>query len=251
MNPTYAEIYDTLKKTGLRIGSRYGQTYETLGDVVDYEAGEVPLRRGLNLKLGFMEACLVLAGRHDVAAIARVAPKAELGLFTSSMSYGPRLVDRLPGVVSALEQDRLTRQAFAFVGSPDDGPTADLPCTVGTQYLLRQNVLRSVVFMRSWDVTRGLPYDMIVQGMLNQAIARCLGATPGMIRTIAGSFHLYESQSEKRPTGRTARFALSDDVPRDWEGIVGWAKGYVDSGLADYPPGLLLDGLPVEKAVTA
>lgn len=230
MHPPYEQLFIETTLRGLPVPSRYGPTRELLGHSVQYEAGEMISRRGFNESLGFMELMQVLAGVHDPQAIQKVAPNAQLELFTQKMSYGPRLLHQMDLVIWALQDDPNTRQAVAFIGEPDDHPSNDLPCTLTVQFLQREGFLHSIVSMRSWDITRGLSYDIIVQGGLLMAVARCLNAQPGIVQTTAGSMHVYEDQMDKVPTeDRGRRFSFNAHVPRTWEEIQDWARVEVDA----------------------
>lgn len=245
MKPTYEQIYTTLQVSGERVPSRMGDTYEMLGAPVGWQAGEIPPRRGLNLGLGFMELLQGIAGVFDVEQIKRVAPRAQHELFTEQMAYGPRLAPQIPDIIAKLRADPLTRQAVAFIGSAKDGPSDGLPCTLSLQFLLRHGRLNLVTSMRSWDVSRGLPYDVMFQGGYLMAVARCLNAEPGWCCCQAGSMHLYEDQVKKMPGGPERRFRLAERMPTDWRGFQTWASWHIPT-MEQVPDGVLLEEFSVD-----
>lgn len=232
MNPSYSELFEELEANGEVVMSRHGPTLERLGVAVTFEAGEMVTRAGIRDALGFMELMQIVAGVFDPEAIKRVAPRANHELFTAQMAYGPRIVGQVPAILEKLEADPDTRQAVLFIGSPEDGPTNQQPCTTTMQFLLRsieggEPQLNVVSSMRSWDVTRGLAYDVMFQGGLTMALARCLDVPAGVIRCTAGSLHLYEDEAHKRPQDVDRRFRFMDRVPRDWFGLQEWAMDEV------------------------
>lgn len=228
MNPPYQEILAFLHMEGLETPSRYGPTREAVGVNVKWVPGEMVARVGANPALGFMELMQILAGDFDLDAIERVAPKAELSLFTRAMSYGPRIAEQVPGIIAALENDSLTRQAVLYIGKPEDGPTPAQPCTTCIQYIVREGKLVSLATMRSWDVVKGLTYDVVFQGGLAMAVARCLDVEAAVCLCSAGSFHMYEADAAKQALpGRVDRFQYTRAVPKTWPGIVEWAHGQV------------------------
>lgn len=241
MEPTYEQIYLYLRVNGMVTSSRMGSTYEVLGEPVTWVPGLIPPRTGLNLGLGFMELLQGLAGVFDPEQIRRVAPKAQHELFTEQMAYGPRLAWQMEYLIAAIRRDPYTRQAVAFIGSERDGPTNALPCTLSMQFLARDGQLNLVTAMRSWDISRGMPYDMMFQGGYLMALARCLGLDPGWCCCTAGSLHLYEDQAAKRPGGRERSFRFDDSVPRHWAGIQDWARAQIPT-MQRIPDGILIEG---------
>lgn len=243
MEPTYEQIYTALRVDGDCVPSRMGDTYETLAEPVTWEAGYIVPRQGLNLALGFMELLQGIAGIFDPEQIKRVAPKAQHELFTEQMAYGPRLAPQIPGIIDKLQADPLTRQAVAFIGSAKDGPSDSLPCTLSLQFLARQGDLNLITSMRSWDVSRGLPYDMIFQSGYLMALARCLGLRPGWCCCMAGSLHLYEDQVRKLPVGKERSFRFDNGkVPCTWESLQLWAEFWVEH-MTRVPDGIVVEDI--------
>jgi hypothetical protein len=239
VTPTYKELVD-LALHGDRVDSRYGQTLEALGLVVRSEPGELPRRRGINRRLGWAEALMVIGGTFDADVLRSVAPRADHSLFTGPMAYGPRLKEQLPGVVDALKCDPTTRQATVFVGSKFDGPTNAQPCTSAISFIQRAGYLHAFVSMRSWDLLTGLPYDLMVFHALTAALAWCLtpdrpgspqvsiksSVQPGMVQVQAASAHVYveKNVATSVPLGSTVRFKLAESLPHWWEGLARRAR---------------------------
>lgn len=224
----YTEMVADVARYGDRIPSRYGDTREVLGVAWRRHASAAVRRSGMNPKIGYMELCQLIAGVYDPAAIERVAPNAQHALFTEKMAYGPRLRDQIPRVMLALRNDPGTRQAVMFVGSEGDGPSPSLPCTCTIQFLLRGG-LQCVVSMRSWDLLKGLPYDLIMFGGLQQVVARCLGTGAGLLQVNAASAHIYltDVAADKLPEPGRRVFRAHFAGATKWEDAVALAADIV------------------------
>lgn len=234
----YDTLVDTVRRHGREVPSRYGPTREISGITVVVPAGALVSRERLSEGIGWQELLQLLAGEFDPGAIARVAPRARLELFTEDMAYGPRLRRQVPAVLEALRADPDTRQGVLFAGSAEDGPTPRQPCTGTIQLLLREGNLSAFVSMRSWDLVKGLPYDLTMFGGLVLAAARNLAVRPGGVAVTAASAHVYDEDTHEVRRSRRA-FRLGDEVPTDWEGLRSWAgEEYRRLGRGEVPRGI-------------
>jgi len=117
-------------------------------------------------------------------------------------SYGPRYKSQRNNVIERLNEDRGTRQAVMTLWRKNpplmiDGiRLKDIPCTVALQWLIRDNVIHTIVTMRSSDAGLGLPYDMLTFTCMTADIASTLDDPPelGTCYINAGSRHIYEDQ---------------------------------------------------------
>lgn len=220
--PTVPLAADVLK-FGRPVASRYGPSLELIGGQFEMLSGGLIERQGINWSLGWMELLQFVAGTYDLSAIKRVAPKANHSLFTYEMAYGPRIYDQMIELLHTLSVNPETRQAVLFIGKPEDGPTSCLPCTLTMQFLIRDGRLNGVVSMRSWDLCRGLPYDIMMFSGLLKIVARCLEIPDGLLIVTAGSAHVYQDQMDKLPCLSSTRWRFTEDAPTSWIGFVGWA----------------------------
>lgn len=241
---TYHDYVTSIQVAGIEVNSRHGKCIEyPIPRTLHVEAGLLVKRLGINYSLGWMEMLQFIGGVFDPDAIKRVAPRANHELFTSQMAYGPRVVDQVPKIIEKLRSDPMTRQAIMFIGHPDDGPTDAQPCTVSMQFILRHGVLRTCVTMRSWDLVKGIAYDvMMFSGMLN-AVANVLGAIPGALFVTAGSPHIYVSEGHKTPMASDSIFSIDRSVGTEWSDYVEWARAHVLS----LPHGKVPDGVSVRS----
>lgn len=213
---------------GKIVDSRYGKTIEMLGGQLKCSSGTLFTRTGINYSLGFMELLQMVGGVFDLEAIKRVAPNANHSLFTYPMAYGPRIKHQMNRLLTTLRSDPRSRQAVLFVGSRDDGMSSDLPCTLAIQFRQRNGYLHAIVSMRSWDLCRGLPYDVIMFSGLLEIVARCMIWKPGDLIVHAGSAHIYEDQKEKIPYISDYRWYLTDDAPTTWGKWREWAHRNIE-----------------------
>lgn len=116
--------------------------------------------------------------------------------------YGPRLFnqadehDQIKNVVNLLTQKRSSRRAIIQIFEPKDiaDPHIEIPCTCTIQFLVRDEKLDMIVYMRSNDAFLGLPHDVFCFTMLQEIIARSVCVELGTYKHVVGSLHLYDSK---------------------------------------------------------
>jgi thymidylate synthase len=118
---------------------------------------------------------------------------------TVRSGYGERLqawreTNQLDNVVQLLRKHRTSRRAAIqlFDASDLTERYASIPCTCTLQFLVRDDRLHMFVAMRSNDAYLGLPHDIFSFTMLQEMVARAVGAEMGEYKHCAGSLHLYE-----------------------------------------------------------
>lgn len=222
---TYDNLIQFVRSNGERVSPRGHPTVEAANLSVAFSPGQFVKRSGMNLRLAFVEAMMLVGGFFDLDLIKAVAPNANHALFEKQSDYGARVRDQVPLVIEELKRDRMSRRAvIQYNGNLHTG-TDDIACTLTSQYLIRQFAFRSTYTMRSWDLVLGFPNDIIMFGMLSKAIQRAIGIDefePSLLRVNAMSAHIYEETSGKAISGshNTFCFELDEDAwPHDWEGI--------------------------------
>lgn len=208
-----------VKKYGDPVLSRHGDTMELLDTQVESPPGEMLDRENTNYNVGYCEAMALIAGVYDIHALMELAPNAQHVLFTREMAYGPRTTLQVQRIIDKLTEDPWTRQAVLFVGKPEDGATDHQPCTTTMHFVYRRGQLRCAVRMRSNDVIKGTPADLIMFHALNMVMAHCLGWEPGPVTLSATSSHVYSRDSARQIKPTTRRFFLASCVPRDFATI--------------------------------
>lgn len=123
--------------------------------------------------------------------------------------YGERLfgqdsINQVQNVTNLLKEDKRPTSRRAVIQLFDASDLLkdfkQVPCTCTLQFLLRSGKLNLLVNMRSNDAYKGLPHDIFAFTMLQELIARSIGADVGTYKHCAGSLHLYERDRDKAET---------------------------------------------------
>ena len=109
-------------------------------------------------------------------------------------AYGPAINNQLEECFQRLYKDPASRQAIVIINQPQlhHLPTKDYPCTLSYQFLIRDNKLDMIVYMRSQDAWLGLVYDTGEFQWFQSILAGWLGVKIGRYIHIDGSLHLYK-----------------------------------------------------------
>lgn len=133
-------------------------------------------------------------------------------------AYGPRLrgdPDQLLTVVDLLRKKPSTRRAVIQLFDRADllEEHLDVPCTCTLQFFNRANHVDLVVYMRSNDVYIGLPHDAFCFTMIQEIVARAVGADIGRYTHLAGSLHLYDINEHGARQFLAAGFHETNEMP--------------------------------------
>lgn len=191
--------------------------------------------RKVNVPFMLAEAAWILSGRNDLAYIKQFLPGyarfSDEGTFMNG-AYGPKVVDQLPYVVTALMNDRDSRQAVINIWREKPGPSKDIPCTTGMQFFIRSGKLNAVVTMRSQDIVLGFTYDIFTFSMVANAVRLLYNEQNasdelenGTLVVTVGSLHLYDDYYD-----RAERWASS----RDRNGSISTVVGKIVSTSTNY-----------------
>lgn len=125
-------------------------------------------------------------------------------------AYGPRLFnssnkyDQISNVIALLKKRPNTRKAAMQIFEARDlevrqglGEHNEIPCTCTLQFLIRDNLLHMITYMRSNDAFWGLPHDIFAFTMLQEIIARSVGVDLGTYTHSVGSLHLYKKMKDE------------------------------------------------------
>jgi len=173
------------------ISSRAGDMHEILGFRADFWAGELFYRPGISRALGWAE-CMAVIGQAQLAddVLRMVAPALQWA-YDDSSQYGKLIGDQAKETLRLLAAYPDTRRALITLSAPTDLGNVAKPCVSSYTFELRDDVLRMIAFVRSWDMISGFIYDTMVMGALTQVFAHCLGVRPGYITAFAASAHVY------------------------------------------------------------
>lgn len=123
-------------------------------------------------------------------------------------AYGPRFigtgefgrsVNQIERVIERLKEKPDTRRAVIILLEPSDlePEKQEAPCTAALQFIYRRGHLHLVAMMRSNDAYLGFPHDVFCFTMMQELIARSLGARVGEYHHFATSLHLYGRDVDK------------------------------------------------------
>lgn len=187
---------------GHRVAPRDVPTYEQLGCTIYANSGSAVHRKGFNEDLARVEMLSILAGgTHRKALQSVVKPDVYSAFFKDrNVEYAEHLGDSLWRMLDTLTADPCSRQAIAFVAN-NELQASELPCTLSYQLMVRGEGLQGFVNMRSWDLYRGVPYDIymwsgistVMQVMLSERIRPLPHQTTSFYTS---SLHLYDEDEE-------------------------------------------------------
>lgn len=202
----YKKMCIYLLKNGEKSSPRNMNTQEVEGAIIKVKN---PRSRILNNKLRKVSIPFAIGewlwhmeGRDDLEMIQYYAPsydKYSDDGKTLNGAYGPRIKKSLLKIVEILRNDPDSRRAVVPIyGKENAGLNSkDIPCTIGFQFLIRNNKLDMIVNMRSNDIFLGFPYDTFNFTMWQEYVACKLNIEIGTYTHIANSLHFYEKDREK------------------------------------------------------
>jgi thymidylate synthase len=111
-------------------------------------------------------------------------------------NYGVRYeFGDLQDVVNLLNKSLHTRQAFLPIWFPEDTGVVHgerVPCTLGYHFLVREDLLNIVYYIRSCDFLRHFPDDVYMACRLAQWVADKLPVDVGSMVMHISSLHIFE-----------------------------------------------------------
>ena len=196
-------VLTRLLAEGVEVSSKRGHNVEIQGAHLVITNPLSRLSRSLARGKWFSclgELCWYLAGSESLSFIGHYIREYEKEAEGDRVhgAYGPRLRgerDQLRHVIDRLREGPGTRQAVVQIFSAEDlrDGCKSPPCTCVLQFMVREGAVTLVVYMRSNDAILGLPHDAFAFTMLQELVARSVGAGVGDYHHIAGSMHLYDA----------------------------------------------------------
>lgn len=208
---SYRRILRHLVRYGEEVSPRGMKTKEITG--FTYRTSDPfhlpPLGTGrkMNMRIAAAETAQLVAGVSDLIQLDTVS-NGNFRRFSNNGrllgAYGPRAYGGLQRAVTAMQEDRDTRQANVVIWRPTDGDVRqrvrDTPCTVALGFQIRKDKLNMNVHMRSNDAWLGFPYDVTMFTRLQMSVANAFGIETGIYTHFVDSFHLYEEHWEQALT---------------------------------------------------
>jgi thymidylate synthase len=181
----------------------------------------------MNPAFAIAEVIWILTGRNDSRflnyfnrQLPRFAGEGE----TYHGAYGHRLrnnlgIDQLDRAYQALKVKPESRQVVLQIwDSRIDLPSylgeeasRDVPCNVASLLKVREGKLEWMQIMRSNDLYRGLPYNIVQFTTLQEVIAGWLDLELGEYNQISNSLHVYESDFESIQESRPSKYLCNED----------------------------------------
>ena len=194
------EVHDYILEHGRRVSPRGLEIKEILNLTCLYDDRQYLTRPNANKGLAYVEGLDILAGYTDLEALRAVAPKTTERYYDpNAMSwYGEEVGRQMPEIIRELELDMDSRKALLYIGAGRVRPE-DKTCSVTMQFLIRDDMLQTIVNMRSWDMYLGLPYDLPMFAMLCQAVRSHFRLQQGIITVNVGSAHIYSENFKLHP----------------------------------------------------
>lgn len=191
---------------------RGGDTLELLHSVIHLtdprQRWAYSRRPALNPAFAVAEVIWILAGRQDSAFPNfwnRALPKFAGDGPTYHGAYGYRLrhhhgEDQLQRAYEALKNQPNSRQVVLQIWEPkSDLPSTqglpvapDIPCNISSMLKVRNGRLEWTQIMRSNDLYRGLPHNVVQWTSVQEVMAGWLGVEPGSYVHFSDSLHVYE-----------------------------------------------------------
>lgn len=107
-------------------------------------------------------------------------------------------VDQLKNLIIGIKEAPHSRRHMVSAWNPIDMDDMVLPpCHYGFQVYINDGRLSLMWQQRSADVFLGLPYDIVMYGLLLQMLAEGLGYEPGQLIASLGDCHLYNNHFEQ------------------------------------------------------
>ncbi|MFI7643283.1 thymidylate synthase [Nonomuraea sp. NPDC049400] len=204
--------------------------------------------RKANIVFNYAEALWYLAGRDDLDMIAYYAPGlrdlSSDGVHLTGTAYGPRLfappgASQWDRVIELLSRDRDSKRAvmpIMRVGELTDLANPDVACTLALQFVIREDRLHTIAFMRGNDVMLGLLCDVFSFTLIAEYTAVTLGVELGTYTHHASSMHLNdpdvpratailaEAAEAVTPAAPPPQPMPSDTTRQTLERVLGWEQ---------------------------
>jgi hypothetical protein len=166
--------------------------HEFVGGVYHFSPDDTPEHRGFNDRLALVMSMQVLNKRFDLGEILNVAPNIDVGLFQNvPCDYGLRIGNQLERCINELKADYQSRRAVVVFADKNDTVP---PCILAIQFMERDRSLITIAYMRSWDLTLGLAYDVHMFKTLAAKICSEINVVRGDIYVFAGNSHIYKGE---------------------------------------------------------
>ena len=184
-------------------------------------------RPAINIAFALAEVIWILRGRNDSAFLNffnHALPNYAGNSPSYYGAYGHRLgkqfeFNQLECAYNALKNKPHSRQVVLQIWDPrTDFPetsgnerSTDIPCNISSLLKIRESKLEWLQVLRSNDIFRGLPYNIVQFTTLQEIIAGWLGLEVGPYHQISDSLHLYDCDANEVGFASAQPPALNSD----------------------------------------
>lgn len=202
------DIYRCILDEGIEINPSKGNAKEIYGVLLELTDPRARLSRTESRGKAFSclgELCWYLAKDRTLEFIEYYIPKyrqyADNGIIAGG--YGKRLFDwnginQIENIINRLKDKPESRKAVVQIFDRNDIIELfnDVACTCSLQFMVRENKLHLITYMRSNDACLGLPHDIFCFTMIQEIVARTIGVELGVYKHVVGSLHVYTKDIE-------------------------------------------------------
>lgn len=281
----WIQALDLLKKQGCVQSSRNGTTTELLHMAIEINnpRQRIVFAREINPAFAIAEVVWILSGANDLSFLSawnsRMTKYADGANTYLHGAYGYRLgfvpsigssvsrslrhwnwrdkqkPDQLHAALKILKNKPDSRQVILqYWDTAKDFPGAtekskDIPCSVASHLLIRNDKLEWLHVMRSNDMIWGMPYNFVQFTTIQEIFAGWLGVEIGSYNHISDSLHIYDYHAEflSNPTPQEDRELNHIDLRLPY---AEWIKVWQFIVTATLHLGRALDAKQVRKALS-
>lgn len=189
------ELISQIMNGGVDVEVRGEKTREDVGKAVWLDGHNLVLREELDPLLGVLLSQFILARHEEPELLVKYAKGLDAAIPWRNFEDASRVGDQLGFSVSELLTNPTSRRAILYVGRAYDEPSGS-PCIESVQFLRRYGFLYTIVNVRSWDMVKEMPLDVLTWGLVSQAVSHCLEAGPVRMRFNVASAHVYHKDLE-------------------------------------------------------
>jgi thymidylate synthase len=217
----YEPEFET-RPRGLKIQENLDVKIEILNPYLNLFKNEV---RSIPLSYLAYELILYFSGTNRASDFVKASPfwdKIKNSDGTVNSAYGNLLFNlgQWDWAKNSLKKDKDSRQAIMHYNRPEhlDGNSKDIPCTMSSQFFIRNEKLHLTTYMRSNDIFFGLTFDLpffmlLMQCMRLELLYYYCNLELGSYTHFAGSLHAYEKDFEILDRMLSGNFS-NDKMPK-------------------------------------
>ena len=180
---------------GVDVTVRNLKTRENLNRMVWLDGHNLVMREGMDPLFGVLLSQYILSGKEDTDLLVQYAKELDATILWENYDDATRVGSQLEYIIIELLYNPTSRRAIMYLGNSYDD-IDHRPCIESVQFLRRYGFLYTIVNMRSWDLVKEMPLDILTWGLVSQAVSHCLKAGPIRLRFNVSSAHIYYDDFE-------------------------------------------------------